>query len=96
MALTKVLIERKIKPGMEAEFKKLMREVLSGAAHTHGFISGETLQSVNDPTVHVTISQWKDLSSWNDWINSPERKKKQEEFDQVLSVPMKVTALHYE
>ncbi len=95
MALTKVLIERKIKPGTEKEFKRLMREVLSGAAHTHGFISGETLQSVDDPTVHVTISQWSDMSAWNDWINSPERKKKQEEYDKILAEPMKVMALHY-
>lgn len=96
MALTKVLIERKIKPGAQGEFKRIMREVLSRAAHADGFISGETLQSVDDPTVHVTISQWKDIASWNAWINSAERKKRQEEFDLILSEPMKVTALRYE
>jgi len=96
MALTKVLIHRKIKPGTQEAFKKLMREVLSGAAHADGFISGETLQSMDDPTVHVTISQWKDISFWNAWIDSPERKKKQEEYDKILAEPMKVTALHYE
>jgi len=96
MVLTKILIERKIKPGTEAEFKRLMRTVLSGAAHARGFISGETLQSVDDPTLHVTISQWKDISSWNDWINSEERKKIQEEYDKILAEPMKVMALHYE
>ena len=96
MALIKVLIERKIKPGAEEEFKKIMRDVLSRAAHADGFISGETLQTIDDPTVHVTISQWKDLPSWNAWINSAERKKKQEEFDKVLSEPMKVKALRYE
>lgn len=96
MALTKVLIHRKIKPGTQDEFKKLMRDVLSGAARADGFISGETLQSIDDPTVHITISQWKDLSSWKAWINSPERKKKQELYDKLLAEPMKVTALHYE
>jgi len=96
MAITKILIQRKIKPGTEAEFKRLMREVFSGAAHADGFISGETLQSLDDPAVHVTISQWKDMSSWNAWINSAERKKKQEEYDKILAEPMKITALHYE
>ncbi len=96
MALTKILIERKIKAGMEREFKKLMREVLSIAAHAHGFISGETLQSVDDPTLHVTISQWKDIESWNSWIRSADRKKKQEEYDKILAEPMKITVLHYE
>jgi len=96
MALIKILIQRKIKPGTEGAFKRLMREVLSEAAHADGFISGETLQSIDDSTVHVTISQWKDLSSWNAWINSAERKKKQEEYDKILAEPMKITALHYE
>jgi antibiotic biosynthesis monooxygenase (ABM) superfamily enzyme len=40
MALIKVLIERKIKPGAEEEFKKIMRDVLSRAAHADGFLSG--------------------------------------------------------
>ena len=96
MALTKILIQRKTKPGAEGEFKRLMREVLSRAAHADGFISGETLQSIDDPTIHVTISQWKDMSSWNAWINSAERKKQQEEYDKILAEPMKVTVLHYE
>ena len=94
--MTKILVERKIKPGTEGEFRKLMREVMSAAAHAHGFISGETLQSVADPTVHVTISLWKDMESWNAWLNSAERKKKQEEYDKILVEPMKVTALRYE
>ncbi len=96
MALMKILIQRKIKAGTEGEFKRLMREVLSSAAHADGFISGETLQSADDPTVHVTISQWKDMASWNAWLNSAARKKKQEEYDKILAEPMKIMALHYE
>jgi heme oxygenase (mycobilin-producing) len=96
MALTKILIQRKIKPGMEEEFKRIMREVVSSAAHVDGFISGETLQSLDDPAVYVTISNWKDMSYWTAWINNAQRVKKQEEYDKVLAEPMKVTALHYE
>jgi quinol monooxygenase YgiN len=96
MALIKILIQRKIKPGAGGEFKRLMREVLSSAVQADGFISGETLQSVDDSAVHVTISQWKDMSSWNAWINGAERIKKREEFDKILAEPMKITALHYE
>ncbi|HAR95858.1 MAG TPA: antibiotic biosynthesis monooxygenase [Deltaproteobacteria bacterium] len=96
MALTKIIIERKIKPGMENEFKRLMQEVLSRAVHSDGFISGETLQSVDDPTLYVTISQWKDISFWNDWVNSTERKKRQEEYERILSEPTRILALRYE
>lgn len=96
MALIKIIIERKIKRGMEEEFKKLMEDVFSRAVHTDGFISGETLQSVDDPNVYVTISQWKDISYWNTWINSTERKKRQGEYEKILSEPTRIVVLRYE
>jgi heme-degrading monooxygenase HmoA len=95
MAVIKIVMERRIKPGAEEKFKKLMQEVLSKAVHTDGFISGETLQGVDDPSIYVTISQWRDLSFWNAWINSAERKERQAEYDKILSEPMKIIALRY-
>ena len=95
MSVIKIIIERKIKPGSEEKFRKLMQEVLSRAVHADGFISGETLQGVDDPTIYVTISQWKDMSFWNAWINSAERKERQIEYDKILSEPTKITALRY-
>lgn len=94
--LVKIILERKIKLGKEEEFKRLMRELFTGAIHAPGFISGETMQCIEDHSVHVTIGTWKSIDSWNKWINSPERKTVQHKLDQVLAEPAKVTHCHYE
>ena len=47
----KILIQRKIKPGKEKELSKVVNELRSKAMHAQGFISGETLQSIEDPTL---------------------------------------------
>lgn len=96
MAVTKILIQRTIKPGKEEEFKQLMRELRTRAMHAEGFISGETLQSVDDPKLHVTISTWKNITFWNNWVNSTERKETQDKLDKVLAEPTKMTPFHYE
>jgi quinol monooxygenase YgiN len=94
--MVKILIQRKIKPGKEEEFKRLVRELFMGAIHAEGFISGETMQSIDDSTLHMTIGTWRSIKHWNDWISSSDRRKSQEKLDQVLAEPMKITPFHYE
>lgn len=94
--LVKVFIERKIVPGHEERFKQLLRELFTKAIHAEGFISGETMQSTEDPAIHLTIGTWKNLSQWEKWINSPERKKINETIGNILTEPMKITSFHYE
>ena len=94
--LVKIILERKIKTGKEEEFKRLMRELFTGAIHAKGFISGETMQSIEDPTFHLTIGTWKSVDDWNNWINSKDRKSVQQKLDQVLAEPAKITPCHYE
>ena len=54
----KILIQRKIRPGKENEFGKALRELRSQAIHAQGYISGETLLAVGDPSLHLVISTW--------------------------------------
>jgi quinol monooxygenase YgiN len=92
----KVLIQRRIKPGKENEFNQLVRELRTKAMHVQGFISGETLQSIEDPTVHLTISTWKDIADWDKWVESSGRKETQEKVDSILAEPTKMTPYQYE
>ena len=39
----KILIQRKVKPGMEKEFNETVKELRSMAIHAQGYISGEDL-----------------------------------------------------
>ncbi|HEX6176316.1 MAG TPA: antibiotic biosynthesis monooxygenase family protein [Candidatus Binatia bacterium] len=92
----KILIQRKVRPGRENEFGEALRKLRSKAIHAQGYISGETLHSVEEPSLHLVISTWKSLEDWNRWANSPERKAFGENTDAMLQEPAKVTPYQYE
>ena len=92
----KILIQRKVRPGRENEFAEALRKLRSKAIHAQGYISGETLHSVEDPSLHLVISTWKSLEDWNRWVDSPERKAFEQKIDPILEEPTKVTSYQYE
>ena len=92
----KILIRRKVKPGKEAELNTIVRELRSHAMHAEGFISGETLRSIDDPSVHLVISTWKSIDDWNAWHNSAKRQELQKKVNEVLAEPSTKTAFQYE
>jgi quinol monooxygenase YgiN len=94
--IVKIFIQSKTDPAKEKEFNKLLQELRSKAMEAKGFISGETMQSVEDPTVHLTIGTWRSISNWNAWLASDTRKAIQEKFNRVLTEPVKMTLFHYE
>jgi heme-degrading monooxygenase HmoA len=92
----KILIHRKIKPGKEKELSEAVRALRFKAMYARGYISGETLRSMEDPSVHLVISTWKSIEDWNNWINTPERKAFQQKIDTILEEPTKITPYKYE
>lgn len=94
--IVKAFIHSKTDPAKEKEFKELLQELRAKAMEVKGFISGETMQSVDDPTSHLTIATWRSITNWNNWLNSSERKVIQEKFDRVLVEPVKMVLYHYE
>lgn len=92
----KVLIQRKIQAGKESELGQAIREVRSKAVHAPGFISGETLRSLSDPSVHLVISTWKTVEDWINWADTPERQEFQKRIDRVLTEPATIGLYQYE
>jgi heme oxygenase (mycobilin-producing) len=92
----KILIHRKIKPGKEKELSEAVRALRFKAMYAQGYISGETLRSIEDPSVHLVISTWKGIEDWNNWFNTPERKAFQQKIDAMLEEPTKITSYQYE
>ena len=92
----KILIERKIRSGEEKEFIKAVKELRAMAIHAQGYISGETLCSTEDPSIHLVISTWRGIEDWNRWADSPERKAFQKKIDTILEVPTKVSSYQHE
>ena len=87
----KILIQRKVKPGKEKELNEAVRELRSKAIHAEGYIFGETLCSIEEPSVHLVISTWKSLEDWNHWAESPGRKVFQQKTDAMLEEPTQLS-----
>ena len=85
----KILIHRKVRPGKEKELSEAVRNLRSKTIHAEGYICGETLHSIEDPSLYLVISTWRSLEDWNRWANSPQRKEFQQMTDAMLEEPAK-------
>ena len=92
----KILIHRKIKPGKEKALSEAVKALRFKAMYAQGYISGETLRSVEDPSIHLVISTWKSIEDWKSWINTPERKAFEQKIDAILEEPTKIAPYNYE
>jgi len=92
----KVLIQRKARKGKEEELNQIVRELRWKAMYAEGFISGETLRSIEDPSVHLVISTWKSIEDWKKWLNSSYRKEIKKKLKEVIAGAEKMTAYQYE
>jgi heme-degrading monooxygenase HmoA len=92
----KVLIYRRVRPGKESEISEAVRELRLRALGAPGYISGETLRSVEDPSLRLVISTWRSLEDFERWRDSPERKAIQERIEGLLAEPARVAAFEYE
>ena len=83
----RVLIERKINPENESSLNNLLMKLRSKAMLAKGYISGETLRSLDDPNEYLVISTWNNLDDWRRWEADKERQQIQSEIDSLLLAP---------
>lgn len=86
----KIIIDRKVKKGLESDFSKLLDELRKKAITAKGYISGETLRASDDPCHYVVISTWHSVDEWKKWEKSPEREQIHAKIDKLLARPTKV------
>jgi len=89
--MVKVIFERKVKKGKEAELTSLLREVKAAATLYPGYISGETLTSVDDPGLFLIVANFTDIESFRKWRDHPGRLKITEKIDALLEYPSRLT-----
>ncbi len=85
----RIIIDRKVKKGKEAEFSKLLRELRLKAVPSKGYISGETLRSLSDHANYIVITTWQSVNDWKEWDKNPERKKIQAKIEKLMTRPTK-------
>ena len=83
----RVLIERKIDPQNEPILNNLQMRMRSKAMLAKGYISGETLRSLDDPNEYLVISTWNSLDEWRKWEANPERLEIHGEINSLLRAP---------
>jgi len=69
----RVIIERTVEADKQEELLELLKQLRARALLQQGYISGETLASVDRPGTHLVISTWHSLHDWKAWENNPER-----------------------
>ncbi len=93
--MVRVIIERRFQPGKESELEDLLVELRSRAMAQPGYVSGETLRSIDDPSLWVVLSTWLDASLWKVWEANPERKEIENRIERIASAPAKVSAFTF-
>jgi heme-degrading monooxygenase HmoA len=91
----KVLIERQVKNGKGTEFLNVLRELRTAALYRHGYISGETLQSDDDLSRYVVVSNWQSLEDWEKWRDDSGRDEISKKLEQLIISPEKYSVFHF-
>jgi len=88
----RVLIERTVEPGKPQEdLVYLMKQLRAKALHQPGYVSGETLVSVDRPGMHLVVSTWHSLKEWRAWENHRERVEILAKIESLLAAPPKTS-----
>lgn len=77
----KVFIKRSIPKEKERELVNLIARMRAIASGKKGYVSGETLWSVDKPEEYLVVSTWRTLEDWELWRNSEQRRVLQGKID---------------
>jgi heme-degrading monooxygenase HmoA len=73
----------------------LFREMRALATAQPGYISGETLRSMDNPEDYLVISTWQASENWQAWLNSSQRQGIQAKVDALLGGKTEYEVFHY-
>jgi quinol monooxygenase YgiN len=89
------MIERHCRYGQEGRLEGLLLEARREAMLQPGYISGETLQSAEDPTHWIVISTWTNEDHWAAWQENPKRRELMSKIEPLLSSVEKIEIYHF-
>lgn len=86
----RIIIDRKVKKGKEADFAKLLRALRSKAIFSKGYISGEMLRNRDDPQNYIVITAWQSVADWEGYEKVPETSKIHARTEKLMARSTKV------
>lgn len=91
----KILIKRHVPVSNHHDITALLHKMRALTLKQPGYISGQTLQRVDDPAECIVDSNWRSLDEWNTWFKSPERNAVQAEIDELLGQETEYAVYEY-
>ena len=91
----KILIKRSVPQDKARALIPLVRQMRASAATQPGYITGETLRSLDNPEEFLVISTWQASEDWKNWLESDERNKVQSKIDDLLGGETNYEIFHY-
>ena len=85
--MVRVIIERRVKKGKEGELDVALRELRAKGMYQPGYISGETLRGLDDPSLILVISTWASAGAWRCWERSAQRREVMAKIEPLLFEP---------
>jgi len=79
-----VVIKRKLIINDPEKLIPLMKELSGRAKLQKGYISTDTLQSVDNPGEYLVVSRWETEEDWLSWFQSKERRDIQGKVDSLI------------
>ena len=91
----KVFIKRVVPEDKAKEMIPLFRQMRVLATNQSGYISGETLKSLDRPDSFLVISTWQSSEYWEKWLLNQERREIQNKIDALLGGRTEYEMFHY-
>jgi heme-degrading monooxygenase HmoA len=79
-----VIIKRKLQIDSPKNLFPLLTQLRDHAKNQPGYISGETLKSLDNPEEYLVVSVWETADDWNKWYQSNERRDIQGRVDSLI------------
>ena len=89
--MIKVIVERRLRSGRVEDIARLLAELSRRERQQNGYLSGEILQSADDPSLWVDISTWTYSEQWKRWETTPGHNEIQLKMNDLLIAPEKVS-----
>ncbi len=83
--MIKIIIERRIMPGLEQEYEQVAREAMRQVLGAPGFGGGESLVEMGREDRRLVITQWRDLRAWQEWHDSEQRARVMQDLYPLLT-----------
>lgn len=83
--VVKIITQRTVAPDRRGDLQLLLRQLRMKAINQPGYLTGETLISVDNPNTYIVISAWHSLEDWKAWESHPERREIQSKIESMLT-----------